>query len=120
MSVVSIVVYFDVLEYRLSHLLPSREPFAVNRLYLERAEEALGAGIVVVEPLDAVPVALVEAVDAQVAGAAAGEGFVAFADADRAGAGLVDVAAPALVAVTVAQVVQVAVGDSGQAGPKRV
>ena len=40
----SIVVHFDVLEYRLSHLLPGGESLAVNGLYLERVEEALGAG----------------------------------------------------------------------------
>ena len=48
-----------------------------------------------VEPLDAILIALVDAIDAQEAGTARGEGLAALADPDRAGTDLVDVAAPA-------------------------
>ncbi len=52
MSAVSIVVHFNVLEYRLPYLLPGANSFAMDCLNLERMEEALGAGIVVaVAPL---------------------------------------------------------------------
>ena len=43
----SIVVHFNVFEYRLSHLFSGAESFAVDGLHLERVEEALGASIII-------------------------------------------------------------------------
>ena len=47
----SIVIHFDVFEYRLSHFLPGGELLTVNDLDLERVKEALGAGIIVTTSL---------------------------------------------------------------------
>ena len=46
-SVVSIVIHFDVFEHRLSHVLSGGESLTVNELDLERVKETLGAGIIV-------------------------------------------------------------------------
>jgi hypothetical protein len=45
-SASSIVIYFDVLEYCLSHFLPGSKPFSVNSFHLERVEETFGTGII--------------------------------------------------------------------------
>ena len=47
MSAGSIVIHFDVFEYRLSHFLPGGESLTVNGLDLERVKETLGAGITI-------------------------------------------------------------------------
>ena len=49
----SIVIHFDVFEYRLSHLLSGGESLTMDGLDLERVKEALGAGIVVAVALGA-------------------------------------------------------------------
>jgi hypothetical protein len=46
----SIVIHFDVFEYRLSHVLPGGESLTMNSLDLERVKEALGASIIVTTP----------------------------------------------------------------------
>ena len=69
----------------------------------------------VVEALGAVEVALMDRVDAQEAGTAVGAGFAPFADADLGGAGFVVSGAQALVDACAPQVVEMAVGDAGQA-----
>ena len=69
----------------------------------------------VVEALDAVEVALMDRVDAQEAGTAVGMGFAALADGDLDRLGLVDGAALAPVSSRAPEVVEMAVGDAGQA-----
>ena len=72
-------------------------------------------GVDEVEALDAVQVALVHGVDAQPVGAAAGTRLAPLANGVAQRAGLVLDGAQALIAGALAQVVEVAVGDSGQA-----
>jgi hypothetical protein len=57
-----------------------------------------------------------DGIDAQEAGAAVRPGLAPFADGDLHGAGLVHGAAQALIGLGLAEVVEVAVGDPGQAG----
>lgn len=71
-------------------------------------------GVDVVDPLALGRVALVHTVDAQKAGLAVGCGLFAFADLDRSGPGLFIVEQAQTVTPTLAQVVEVAVGQSCQ------
>jgi len=77
-------------------------------------------GIDVIEPLDAVQIALMDGVDAQEAGTACRPGFAPFANGDGGGAGFRVMMALALIAGTVAQVVEMAGGDPRQALESRV
>ena len=43
----SIVIHFDVFEYRLSHFLPGGESLTMNGLNLERVKKALDASVIV-------------------------------------------------------------------------
>src|SRR5699024_5696108 len=69
----------------------------------------------VINTLDAVEIALVNRVHAQVARLAVGSGAAALGDGHARRLGLVDPAPPTLVARAVAQVVELAIGDAGQA-----
>ena len=72
-------------------------------------------GVDVGAPGDPVQIALVDAVNAQEAGAAIGEGFAPLTDGDGCGAGLLDVRALALSACRMTQGVDLAIGDVGEA-----
>jgi len=72
-------------------------------------------GIDEVEALDAIEVAWVDAIDAQEAGLALGPGLAALADSDRPWARLADRHPLAPIGFGLAEVVEVAVGDRGQA-----
>jgi len=91
---------------------------------LDRADELELGDLVdevdVIKPLDAVEIALVDGVDAQEARLAVGAGLAALADLDRVGPGLGEGAAQVLVTRSAPQVVEVAVGDAGQALVTRV
>lgn len=67
------------------------------------------------EPFDAVLIGLMDGIDAQVARLAVGSKGMAQVDLDPRGHGLGDLSSPALVAGAVAQVVEIAVVDAGQA-----
>ena len=87
---------------------------------LDRADELELGDLVdeveVVEALDAVEVSLVDGIDPQVAGLSEGLGPAPLADGDVHGAGRRGHRpAPALIAGRVAQVVEVSVGDGGEA-----
>lgn len=72
-------------------------------------------GVDEVHPFDPVRVALVDAVDAQIAGLAVGTGFAAFADGDLHRTGLIDGAPLTPVALGSPQVVEMAIRNRGQA-----
>src|SRR5699024_7117276 len=68
----------------------------------------------VISALDAVEIALVNRVHAQIARLTIGFGTAALGDGDACGPGLVDPAPPTLIARAVTQVVELAIGDPGQ------
>ena len=86
---------------------------------LDRADELELGDLVdqidMIEPLDAVEIALIDRVDAQEAGLAFRTGLAALADLYRGGTGLGELPPQAFVSRRLAQVVEVAVGDAGQA-----
>ena len=101
-----------------THTRLRRARFCVDAL--DRADELELGDLVdeveVVEVLDAVEVSLVDGIDPQVAGLSEGLGPAPLADGDVHGAGRRGHRpAPALIAGRVAQVVEVSVGDGGEA-----
>lgn len=71
-------------------------------------------GIDVIQPLDAVLVALMYGIDAQEAGSAIGSGYSSDSDFCWSRSGFLEVSSFALVGIRVSQVIEVAVGDCSQ------
>lgn len=91
----------------------------VFRDALEAAEEPELGDLVdqvdVIQALNAVQIALVDGIDAQEAGAPGGLGLAPLADGDLDRMGLLDATAHAPIGPRVSEVVEVAIGEDGQA-----